>query len=143
MTASGKQPNTAKQTKSVGITWLVGSVLVYSLYMWYNSLGGIDMLHISGHAKHQAQIRQLVSELNEGLIKINSTRLPSDVTGEINFIIERKSQILHREGSTGDLVIIGVDWTHKIVKTIMLQNTRQVESRRNKLGKQYCSLLHK
>ena len=98
---------------------------------------------ISAHCKKQSELRQLQSELADGIIKINSTRLPDTVRGEVNFIIERKSQILRREGSTGDLVIIGVDWSNKIIKTIMLQNTRQVQSRRNKLGKQYCSLLHK
>ena len=96
----------------------------------------------SGHCKQQSQIRQLQSELADGLEKINSTRLPSKVVGEVNFIIERKSEVLHRKGSTGDLVIVGVDWTRKVVKTIFLQEEWQVKNRQAK-GRQYCSLLHK
>ncbi len=97
----------------------------------------------SNHCKQQAQIRQLQSELRDGISKIESIRLPSHIRGEVNFIIERKSQIIRREGSTGDLVIIGMDWTNKVIKTIMLQHENQVQSRRVKLGKQYVSLLHK
>lgn len=100
-------------------------------------------MYISAHCKTQAELRHLQSELAEGLSKIQSSRLPSTVQGEVNFIIERKSQILHRKGSTGDLVVIGIDWDRKIVKTIFLQESWQVRDRQAKLSKQYCSLLHK
>lgn len=100
-------------------------------------------MHISAHCKTQAELRYLQAELREGLIKIESTRLPDSVNGEVNFIVERKTQICHRKGSTGDLVVVGIDWDRKIVKTIFLQESWQVKDRQAKMGKQYCSLLHK
>lgn len=100
-------------------------------------------MKISYHCKQQSELRHLQSELADGLSKIQSTRLPDTVTGEVNFIVERKRAILHRKGSTGDLVIVGVDWSKQIIKTIFLQEAWQVKDRQSKLGKQYCSLLHK
>lgn len=99
-------------------------------------------MHISAHCKTQAQIRHLQSELAEGMLKVDSTRLPDTVSGEVNFIVEKKRTILHRKGSSGDIVVIGIDWNRKVVKSIFLQNQDQVSSRQAK-GRQYCSLLHK
>ena len=99
-------------------------------------------MHISKHCTTQATARYLESELAEGLVKIESTRLPSEVNGEVNFIIERKTRVLHRKGSSGNLVIIGIDWDRRIVKSIFLQNEDQVSIRQSR-GRQYCSLLHK
>lgn len=96
---------------------------------------------ISNHCKRQAELRHLLSELDSGLCKIESTRL-NGVYGEVNFIVERKTQILHRKGSSGDLVIIGIDWDRQVVKSIFLQRQGQVQNRLSN-GRQYCSLLHK
>lgn len=99
-------------------------------------------MKISYHASQQAELRQLQSELTEGIRKIRYTRLPQSVSGEVNFIVERKAVKLYREGSNGNLVIIGVDWDSKVVKSIFLQNENQVYNRQRR-GKQYCSLLHR
>ena len=99
-------------------------------------------MKISYHCKQQSELRYLLSELDAGMVKVRSTRLPNDVNGEVNFIVERKTRVLHRKGSSGNLVIIGVDWDRKIVKSIFLQNENQVTDRQSR-GRQYCSLLHK
>lgn len=100
------------------------------------------MLHISEHCIDQSQIRHLESELEAGMRLIERTSLPGSVQGEVNFIIERKTQVLHRPGSHGDLVIIGVNWTNKVAKSIFLQNEDQIPGRQAS-GRVYCSLLHR
>lgn len=98
---------------------------------------------ISPHSLSQADTRRLESELYEGLSKIRSANYALENIGEVNFIIEDKQKVLHRSGSSGDLVIIGTDinCAGVCIKSIFLQHKDQVRDRMSRLGKQYISLI--
>ena len=98
---------------------------------------------ISTHSLDQAQLRHLESELYSGLAKIRQANYALEDIGEVNFIIEDKKKVLHRRGSSGDLVIIGTDVNRfgVCIKSIFLQNKDQVRDRMHRLGKQYISLI--
>ena len=95
---------------------------------------------VSEHCQNQAELRQLESELDEGL-ELFWDLQAQGLTGEVNFIIERKDLTLHRKGSSGDLVIIGVDIERRIAKSIFLQHAWQVNNRRRKINKMYHSFI--
>jgi hypothetical protein len=98
---------------------------------------------ISQHVRERAQLRQLQSYLDVGLDKLRDLTLDSGISGEVNFIASKLPQAINREGSSGDLVIIGcqvVSSDRLVVKSIFLQHSWQVANRIRKLGKQYAKL---
>jgi len=97
------------------------------------------IINFSPHCMTQALDRDLLVELRSGISKIKDSDIDQNLTGEINFIVERKSQILRREGSTGDLVILGIEVDQWIVKSVFLQCESQVSYRESQ-GRVYVDL---
>ena len=98
-------------------------------------------INYSGHSVTQALDRDLLDELRAGVKLIQSAEVDlTGTSGEVNFIVEVKSQVLRRQGSSGDLVIIGIDVDNMKVKSVFLQHSDQVEYRKQN-GRVYRSLV--
>jgi len=102
-------------------------------------------VHVSNHAVTQSQIRQIESDLWDGVNRLRDyDQLACGISGEVNFITRKIGYMCYAsDGSNGDLIVIGCDVISSaeiVVKSIFYQCKSQVPSRQAR-GKQYMLLL--